>query len=105
MFESLNCIHAAAKSQGAVVVHTFIATTPDWYVREVADLARQSAEFVQCPVAITRAMPQLNEFAGPTNNAHSGGHFNAAFNQFWAEKMAEYLIETQSAAVGVSKTN
>ena len=105
MFESLNCIHAAAKSQGAVVVHTFIATTPEWYVHEVADLARQSAEFVQCPVTITTAMPALSEFAGPTNNAHSGRHFNPAFNEFWAARMAEYLIETQSATLGVSKTN
>jgi hypothetical protein len=103
MFESLNCIHAAAKSQGAVVVHTFIATTPEWYVHEVADLARQSANFVQCPVTITPAMPPLSEFAGPTNNAHSGRHFNPAFNEFWAARMAEYLIETQSATLGVSK--
>lgn len=91
MFESLNCFHAVAHLHNVTVVHSFISTTPDWYVQEVAGIARRSADFSGCRAVITRALPQPEEYSGPTNNAHSGGHFNPAFNRYWAATMVEFL--------------
>jgi lysophospholipase L1-like esterase len=94
MFEALNCIHDVARMRGLTVVHTFISTTPDWYVGQVAEVVRQSADFSRCRVVVTEALPHPGEFAGPIDNAHSGRHFNADFNQFWATAVMERLDAT-----------
>jgi hypothetical protein len=77
------------------VVHTFISTTPDWYVQPVTDIIRRSADFTHCRVVVTEAMPHPGEFDGPTDNPHSGKHFNGEFNRYWAEKMTNVLNDAR----------
>jgi hypothetical protein len=93
MFEALNCIHDVARARGLTVLHTFISTTPDWYVEQVSDLVDESARFTQCRTIVTEAIPRPGEFDGPTDNAHSGKHFNGEFNEFWAAAIAKRLEE------------
>jgi hypothetical protein len=94
MFEALNCIHDVARARGVTVVHTFISTTPDWYMVQVTDLIRRSADFTRCRVVVTEAIPRPGQFDGPTDNPHSGKHFNGEFNNFWAAAVAKRLDET-----------
>lgn len=94
MFEALNCIHDVAQARGLTVVHTFISTTPDWYLRQVTDIIRRSADFTHCQTVVTEAIPRPGEFDGPTDNPHSGKHFNGEFNRYWAEKIARFLNVT-----------
>jgi hypothetical protein len=105
MVGSLNCIHEVARMQGATVVHTFIATTPEWYAQEVGDIARASADSTQCRAVVTGAFPTTDGFRGPINNEHSGGHFTPEFNRFWAETMAAFLAREQLVSNGSAATN
>ncbi len=98
MLEALNCLHRVALAHDATVVHMFIATTPDWYIRDVTDIVRASADSTHCAVAITGAIPQPKEFAGSITNTHSGGHFNGDFNRFWAETLVDWLSENHLLA-------
>ncbi|MCI0450937.1 MAG: SGNH/GDSL hydrolase family protein [Candidatus Latescibacteria bacterium] len=91
MLEALHCIHDVAATRGVVVVHTFIATTPEWYVEQVSDLARQSAAFAGCRAIVTEAIPNPGDFTGPIDNPHSGRHFNGDFNRFWATAVVKRL--------------
>ena len=91
MLEGLNCFHRVALATHVTVVHTFIPTTPDWYVEDVSGIVRASADSTGCPVAITGAIPRPQDFAGSVKNTHSGGHFNPEFNRFWAQTIVQWL--------------
>jgi hypothetical protein len=70
MFEALNCIHDVARMRGLTVVHTFISTTPDWYVGQVAtSLVNQRTS--RCRVVVTEAL-RTGRITDPIDNAHSG---------------------------------
>jgi len=91
MFGTLNLLHAVCARLNVPVVHTFITTTPRWYVDEVTALAEESGASQGCRVIMLGEFPLENEFAGPIRNANSAGHFNAKFSRFWAQRMAGVL--------------
>jgi len=72
MFEALNCIHDVARARGVTVVHTFISTTPDWYVQQVTDIIRRSADFTTCRTVVTEAIPHPGEFDEVDDRAFAG---------------------------------
>jgi len=87
MSASLGCIHEVCAARGVTVVHMFLSTTPDWYVQEVAELARDSAQLKKCRAVIAGHVPRQTEYTGSITNQHSGGHFTPEFNRFWAERV------------------
>jgi|GEM_PF-6341645 len=89
--EALHCIHKLCAMYGATAVHVFVTTTPEWYAREVSELAIESAKFRGIEAVVTGLVPKPGEFDGPIATGHSGGHFNAEFNRLWAERMAAVL--------------
>jgi hypothetical protein len=91
MFESLNLSHKVGAAMEVSVVHLFISTTPDWYVREVTEIIRESAEFMKCPAVVVGRVPRPGEFDGQISNEHSGKHFTGEFNRFWAQEMSAVL--------------
>jgi len=96
MFASLGCIHEACAARGVTVVHTFISTTPDWYVQEVTKLALDSAKLEQCRAVATGRVPRPEAYGGAITNDHSGGHFNGEYNRFWAKAVADVLRDVAS---------
>jgi hypothetical protein len=90
---ALNLLHETCAKRGIRVVHTFIATTPGWYVDEVSVLAMTSAEASGCRAMVTGTVPTEGGSGDSIRNAHSGGHFNAAFSRYWAQRMAYVLTD------------
>ena len=93
MLGTMNLLHMVCARLGVPVVHTFVTTTPRWYVHQVSALARDSATQENCRAIVVGELPREGEFTGPIRNAHSGGHFNASFSRFWAQRMDGVLRE------------
>lgn len=98
MTGSLNELHGLCVRRGITVVHTFIASTPVWYVDEVSALASASAAATGCRVIMTGMVPSEDASARSIRNENSAGHFNAEFSRFWAQRMAQLLGENGAVA-------
>ena len=93
MAASLNELHTLCKQHTITVVHTFIATTPAWYVDEVSALAIASATETGCRVVMTGMVPSEDGTTRSIRNENSAGHFNAEFSRYWAQRLAQVLDE------------
>jgi hypothetical protein len=92
MLESLDHFHQKSiQHNTSTIFHLFIHTTPDWYIDEVTKLIQQSIEETGVRAVVLGRVPVEGSYAGNVLNNHSGLHFTAKFNQFWAEAVLDSL--------------
>jgi hypothetical protein len=88
---SIECFQGLLKAE-TKVFHAFIYTTPDWYADQVKVLAEQANAPGTGIVTLGR-VPEEGTWDGPVLNGHSGGHYTAEFNEYWAQSTLAHLRE------------
>ncbi len=88
---SIECMEGLQKPD-TKVFHAFIYTAADWYVDQVTELAEQSHEPGAAIVTLGR-VPEAGTWDHPVLNVHTGGHYTAEFNEYWAQSTLARLRE------------
>jgi hypothetical protein len=92
MLESMNNLHAKLKKRGINdIFHMFVYTAPDWYIDEVSGLIRQSIDATGTRATVLGRTPADGTFSGRVMNSHSGQHYTAKLNHFWAAAVLDTL--------------
>jgi hypothetical protein len=92
MLLAMNSLHTTLNDHGAIpVFHLFIYTTPDWYISSVSELIQHSIDRINSRAIVLGRTPMDGSYSGSLMNNHSGGHFTADFNKFWADAVYDSL--------------
>jgi hypothetical protein len=103
MVLALKCIHKALEEHNTPIIHAFIYTNEDWYVEAVGKLIERSLWTRDDRVVNVGRIPKKGEYAKRVNTGHSGGHYNAEFNRYWARRVFDVLAEYTAIRNDVSE--
>lgn len=88
--ESVRLIQMLLKNRHIPVVHTFVYQTDENYMAESMEIIKALPEMGN-QIIILKGLSQADFDSRDAYNHHSGGHYNADFNKFWAQKVMDRL--------------
>lgn len=96
---SIDHTHCAIRDHGTYIIHSVIHTAPTWYVdalRRIVNDANPCGNLVD----FTGRIPPPSRCERCGFNEHSGGHFNAHLNEYYADAIVELLKARNVCAAG-----